>query len=897
MDDQNEEVNVRFGATIDDLKAKLSEVINLFGGIKDGAQKELAERAVASFGKFGEAASTVFGEVSKRAAEIPESMRVVGTAVAGVLAVIGAGYAAKRFADANAEMVESTRDFARALGTTTNEASVLQAALEDVGSTQGEYIAASRGLSRQLRMNEGDVKALGLATRDSAGNLRPMNDLIVDAIALLNDHKAGTDRSIAGQTLFGRGVDASSRLLLLNKDVIEENRAAVEELGLEVGLAATDAYKEYDAASDRAALTMKAFGKAIGESVLPFVTQLTEWFNKVGPAAITVIRGALGGLTTAFVSLTNGVGVLWATINAMVITVAEPLVAMGRAIASVLSGEGLEAAAEHLRNIPRNVKSAWDTALDDIVSGSEKARKRIAGIWAFATDGNKAPGDTGAPDGTRGAKDLNRGGSTTSAELALQRAMQEAALKLELEYLKQAQDHYDQAYKEGLLSTREYFDAKLAIEQRAAELSIEAKQRELEAAKAAEAKARGDVGAASKPQERAKAESEVLKYQTEQVKLAGEIAVLEAKRVDAVRQIGNQYSDVTRKLEADLGGIRAARAKQAADAEVAAQRAAVDQMLAMRQISAEEAFAIQRRLEARLAEAARADIEARRALIQGSQAEQVVQQERLNAELEAAEQQHQDRLTQINNAADRERAKYSLDAQRSIQASFATFLTDLMERTKSVGQAFRDMALSIARAFENLIAQRFVERLFGPGTAGGAFIDGLIQPIVRSIGSIATAFLEAFGLIAPAQHAVGATTVLSNAAMAATAAMASVAAIPFVGWAMAPEVGAATYATALGYLASAEGGWGEVPQDGVLTQLHKREMVLPASLAEGVRRMTQMPAGVQPAAAADGARAMTVNLKIENHLIDGRGGEQFIQSQASAIVKAVKKAHRDFRFA
>ena len=77
----------------------------------------------------------------------------------------------------------------------------------------------------------------------------------------------------------------------------------------------------------------------------------------------------------------------------------------------------------------------------------------------------------------------------------------------------------------------------------------------------------------------------------------------------------------------------------------------------------------------------------------------------------------------------------------------------------------------------------------------------------------------------------------SYAGIGASAAMASVAAIPFVGWAMAPAVGAEHAALAMSYLAlaSAEDGWGEVPSNGVLTELHKHEMVLPASLAVPLR--------------------------------------------------------------
>jgi hypothetical protein len=82
--------------------------------------------------------------------------------------------------------------------------------------------------------------------------------------------------------------------------------------------------------------------------------------------------------------------------------------------------------------------------------------------------------------------------------------------------------------------------------------------------------------------------------------------------------------------------------------------------------------------------------------------------------------------------------------------------------------------------------------------------------------------------------------VASNAAVGAAAAMAATAAIPIVGPELAPEAGAVMYAGILGTygpLASAAGGWDRVPSD-TLAQLHKNEMVLPASIAANIRNMS-----------------------------------------------------------
>ena len=80
----------------------------------------------------------------------------------------------------------------------------------------------------------------------------------------------------------------------------------------------------------------------------------------------------------------------------------------------------------------------------------------------------------------------------------------------------------------------------------------------------------------------------------------------------------------------------------------------------------------------------------------------------------------------------------------------------------------------------------------------------------------------------------------SAAALYAINAGASVAEIPVTGWAMAPGVMAQAYTEGLTMagLASAAGGWWNVPSDNV-TQIHKGEHVLPSDKAKGLDNLIQ----------------------------------------------------------
>lgn len=396
----------QFGKKADDAATKArggwASLGPVFSGVGRAATDDLAGQGASSLGAFGRVSDQVLHGMRGGWEAMPPVFKGVALALGAATLAIGAALAGKKFSDATAEMIESTRDLARALGTTTNEASVLRAALDDVGASDGEFEGAAKGLSRQLRQNESDLIKLGLATRDVNGHLRPLKDLTLDALEVMKGYREGTDRALVGQQLFGRGIDASSRLMLLNKETIEANRKAVQELGLVVGESATAAWGEYDNASDRASLTMKAFGKAIGESVMPVITTLTEWFNNIAPAAIIVVRGALSGLSTAFLALANGVAIVWEVIKAFLFSVTDPLVALGSALVKLLQGD-FKGAQQEMMDWPGRIAGVWSKAWDNMVTSSQQAHDRIGQIWGFATGGNDAKGDSGAAPGDKKA--------------------------------------------------------------------------------------------------------------------------------------------------------------------------------------------------------------------------------------------------------------------------------------------------------------------------------------------------------------------------------------------------------------------------------------------------------------------------------------------------------------
>ena len=120
------------------------------------------------------------------------------------------------------------------------------------------------------------------------------------------------------------------------------------------------------------------------------------------------------------------------------------------------------------------------------------------------------------------------------------------------------------------------------------------------------------------------------------------------------------------------------------------------------------------------------------------------------------------------------------------------------------------------------------------------------------------------------------------ASEAATAAMASVAAIPLVGWAMAPEVGASVFAEATGF-ASAAGGIYDIPSDNFMVNAHAGEAMMPANIAGPMRDFFSNGGG----SAGGGGGGIVINQNISVNAVDGPSVVAHANKFAPIYAKAV----------
>jgi hypothetical protein len=155
-----------------------------------------------------------------------------------------------------------------------------------------------------------------------------------------------------------------------------------------------------------------------------------------------------------------------------------------------------------------------------------------------------------------------------------------------------------------------------------------------------------------------------------------------------------------------------------------------------------------------------------------------------------------------------------------------TFLTQSGEAARQAAQAPAEAA-QVAQ-----LAQMLGKFVATEAAKTGAVVTGTaIRTTVQQTGQASGQAIQA---------AAASKSIMTAAGQAAANTYAATSSIPVIGPILAPAAAAVAFGAVAAYtaVASAEGGWDQVPYDGAPAILHKNEMVLPANLAEGVRRMT-----------------------------------------------------------
>ena len=285
------------------------------------------------------------------------------------------------------ESVEGTLDWVKTsmamsnvLGISTEKASALKVAIGDVYATEEDFNAAVSRVTQSLNKKEEAFTKLGVATRDSNGNLRPTVDILLDTNTALGKLNAGTDRNVAANAIFGRGWQDLQKVVKINNTVMEEANAKAARLGLIVGGDLVEATNRFRAAQNDAEDTFQAMKIAVGQELLPVLTDFNQWAAEDGPKALGVLSGIIRVLITAFKTVAFIIQADGAIIGVIIGQIITNATALGDILYKVFTGDfkGAGAAAKRWWQDTKNNLSA---GADEIKDRFEKLGMSLNQVW------------------------------------------------------------------------------------------------------------------------------------------------------------------------------------------------------------------------------------------------------------------------------------------------------------------------------------------------------------------------------------------------------------------------------------------------------------------------------------------------------------------------------------
>ena len=818
-----------------------------------------------SVGEIQRSVDRMRADIESHMAKVGAAVNLAGRAFAA-MAVVTAGGA--MFGSAVGESVKLTNEanaLAKTFGITASEASVLNIALGDIYQSGETAQLANKALTKQLVNNEGAFKSLGVATRDQNGNYRSSLDIMLDVNKRLMDFKEGTDRNVEGTKIYGKAWGEVQGMLKLNAGLMEESRKKADELGLMVGQENVQATARYRAAMNDVGDVVSAIKKSIGDALLPVLSQLGEWFSSIGPAAVTVTKGVIGGLVAIFYGLKLVAQEAW---DAIALSIEFTTIVFARfanvamkTMAGDFSGAkgawdaGTAAIAEVVEKRTKNmVKNAEETQkfLLQLFTAPTRTEKKSGGVTSDRKEGKEGKDKKSKSRTGEFEAELNALKQAHDRENEANNTFFEFSREKEREYWQAILQRRDLSKEERIAIERKYLDASMAIRKEAAQAELDSIRKSIETHHAgsverviAENRATTRIGElfGVQSKEYRKAQSDLTKAAEERIKQQEKLdqMLVDAQRTQQLAQLDMERERLG--LSKDLGDI-----------------SAIQELQALR-ILKEKQFQIELAAEQDKVKLTEGDA--------------------------IAYQQHLDRLAQIKQKHDVDMAKMAnqvIVAQKKefdtmftpITSAFEKSIAGIIQGTTTLSKAVKSMAQSILLEFTNMgvkMVTQWVanELLKTQATAVGAATRTSIEQGAASTSMLTSAMTSIKSIL--------------NAAWETMANVyKSIAAIPVVGPVMAPAMAMGAFAVVAGVagnIASSAGGDWMIPSDR-MNLVHAQETILPADKSRGLDQLISQ--------GLNGKGGDTIHI----HAMDARSFQRFLGDNAGALPPALQKLARQF---
>ncbi len=687
--------------------------------------------------------------------------------------------------------------------------------------------------------------ALGVAFQDQDGRLRATDAVLLDLADRFQAMPDGAQKSALAVQLFGKSGSELIPFLNQGREGIAALTGEMQALGVQIGGDTAAQAEAFNDALAKVKLATTSIANRVIEAFLPAMNEMAGGMVESAKQGGT-LRAILDGIVLVLKTLALGAA-----------TVGKAFVALGEAI-----GAGMAAAVEALRGNTAGAKAIIGDLKGSLIKRLDELAEFRDSLFDPKPLEVQAPKVQADPALLQRLTAPGKTRDTASAQAAWMQARLDAEFTLLKDGLRRQQTALDAALEDRLVSVRDYYARKTALEQQELDAEI---------ARTQQALARSRQLASG-----GKSEEERLRGKAEVARLEAELIALNNKRADVEQSNARAAAKAERELADALAAAREELAQLTGTDTAEQRRAAIERSV--------------RDLRARLAAEGDAD--------GVSVIDRLIDVKAAQANLEAIEAQWRQVTERLRNAQEgiqiQQQAGLLTEAQArqqivALQRDSAAEMARLLPAMEQAAQAIGPEAVLRVAAWRNeLTRTRLVTDELAPvwnriGEAFGQAVQGIVsgaqslrEALSNIFRSIADAFLQEMvlkpfqqwvamqarmlaiklGLLQQEQaaenaaaaqsvatkQAEAAAKVSANAAEAGSGAAASQAAIPVVGPGLAIAAMVAMVAAVMALLGNikkfAAGGYvtgpGTSTSDSIPARLSAGEYVVRAAAVQRV---------------------------------------------------------------
>jgi hypothetical protein len=371
--------------------------------------------------------------------------------------------------------------------------------------------------------------AVGVEFKNQDGTLRATDQVLLDLAERFKAMPDGTQKTALAMQLFGKSGAELIPFLNQGRDGITELAAEIQTLGVQMNSETAAQAANFNDALDKLHLATKSIGNQIIASLLPALNDMANGMVESAKQGGT-LRAILDGIVLTLKVLALGAA-----------TIGKTFVALGEAI-----GAGIAAAVEA-------IKGNADGAKAIIADLKGNLAKRLDELSSFRDSlFNPKPIEVKAPKIQADPELLQRltkpAQDTTGAQTALIKARLDAEFTLLKDGLTRQQTLLSAALEDRLISVRDYYAQKTAIEQREVNAEIARKQQEL-------ARSQQVASTGKSENDRLHAKAEVAKAEADLITLNNRRADIEQANARKAAQAERELTDALAQAREELAQI------------------------------------------------------------------------------------------------------------------------------------------------------------------------------------------------------------------------------------------------------------------------------------------------------------------------------------------------------